>query len=58
MNWHSMVDRLKRDPKPRKYFSKRYMLNVKLLPLNIQNKWEQKVHTNIVIEDVEWHLKY
>jgi hypothetical protein len=32
------------------------MLNVKLLPLNIQSKWEQAVHTNIVIAD--WSFIY
>jgi hypothetical protein len=35
---NNIVDRLKRDPKPCKYFSKQYMLNVKMLPLNIQSK--------------------
>ena len=39
------------DPKPRKHFSKRYMLNVYLLPFSIQIKWEQEVHTHIVIKD-------
>jgi hypothetical protein len=48
--------RLKRDPKPCKYFSKQYMLNVKMLPLNIQSKWEKEVHTDIVIED--WSFIY
>ena len=32
------------------------MLNVKLLPLSIQSKWEQAVHTNIVIAD--WSFIY
>jgi hypothetical protein len=32
------------------------MLNVKLFPLNIQSKWKQEVHTNIVIED--WSFIY
>ena len=32
------------------------MLNVKMLPLNIQSKWEKKVHTEIVIED--WSFIY
>jgi hypothetical protein len=27
------------------------MLNVIMLPLNIQSKWEKEVHTDIVIED-------
>ena len=27
------------------------MLNVKMLPLNIQSKWDKEVHTDIVIED-------
>jgi hypothetical protein len=27
------------------------MLNVKMLSLNIQSKWEKEVHTEIVIED-------
>ena len=35
---NDIVDRLKRDPKPCKYFSKLYMLNVKTFPLNIQSK--------------------
>ena len=30
---NDIVDRLKRDPKPCTYFSKQYMLNVKMLPL-------------------------
>ena len=34
---NDIVDRLKRDPKPCKYFSKQYMLNVIMLPLNIQS---------------------
>ena len=41
---NDIVDRLKRDPKSCKYFSKQYMLNVKMLPLNIQSKWEKEVH--------------
>jgi hypothetical protein len=53
---NDIVDRLKRDHKPCKYFSKRYMLNVQILPLNIQSKWEKKVHTGIVIED--WSFVY
>jgi hypothetical protein len=32
-------------------FLKQYMLNVKMLPLNIQSKWKKEVHTEIVIED-------
>ena len=32
------------------------MINVKLLPLNIQSKWEQAVHTYIVIKD--WSFIY
>ena len=32
------------------------MLNVKMLPLNIQSKWEKEVHTGIVIED--WSFIY
>ena len=35
---NDIVDRLKRDHKPCKYFSKQYILNVKMLPLNIQSK--------------------
>jgi hypothetical protein len=27
------------------------MLNVKMLPLNIQSKWEKEVHKGVVIED-------
>jgi hypothetical protein len=53
---NDIVDRLKRDHKPCKYFSKQYMLNVKMLPLNIQSKWEKEVHTGIVIED--WSFIY
>jgi hypothetical protein len=41
---NDIVVRLKRDPKPCKYFSKQYMLYVKMLPLSIQSKWEKKVH--------------
>lgn len=47
-----------RDPKPCKYFSKQYMLNVKMLPLNIQSKWEKEVHTGVVIEDYNWSFIY
>jgi len=32
------------------------MLNVKMLPLNIQSKWKKEVHTEIVIED--WSFIY
>jgi hypothetical protein len=32
------------------------MLNVKMLPLNIQSKWEREVHTGVVIED--WSFIY
>ena len=32
------------------------MLNVKVFPLSIQSKWEQEVHTYIVIED--WSFIY
>jgi hypothetical protein len=46
---NDIVDRLKRDHKPCKYFSKQYMLNVKMLPLNIQSKWEKEAHTGVVI---------
>ena len=53
---NDIVDRLKRDPKSCKYFSKQYMLNVKMLPLNIQSKWKKEVHTEIVIED--WSFIY
>jgi hypothetical protein len=42
---------LNRDPKPYKYFSKQYMLNVKMLPLSIQSKWEKEVHMGVAIED-------
>ena len=38
---NDIVDRLKRDPKPCKYFSKQYMLNVKMLPLNRVNTSSQ-----------------
>jgi hypothetical protein len=55
---NDIVDRLKRDPKPCKYFSKQYMLNVKMLPLNIQSKWEKEVHKGIVIEDYNWSCIY
>ena len=48
---NDIVDRLKRDHKPCKYFSKQYMLNVQILTLNIQSKWEKEVHTDIVIKD-------
>jgi hypothetical protein len=48
---NDIIDRLKRDPKPCKYFSKQYMLNVKMLPLHIQSKWEKQGHTEIDIED-------
>ena len=44
---NDIVDRLKRDPKPCKYFFKQYMLNVNTLPLNIQSKWEIKVITKL-----------
>ena len=33
-----------------KYFSKQYMLNVKMLPLNIQSKWEKEVHTILLLK--------
>ena len=55
---NDIVDRLKRDPKPCKYFSKQYMLNVKMLPLNIQSKWEKEVHKGVVIEDYDWSCIY
>ena len=32
------------------------MLNVKMLPLNIQSKWEKEVHKGVVIED--WSFIY
>ena len=32
------------------------MLNVQILTLNIQSKWEKKVHTGVVIED--WSFVY
>ena len=32
------------------------MLNVKMPPLNIQSKWEKKVHTSVAIED--WSFIY
>ena len=53
---NGIADRLKRDHKPCKYFSKQYMLNVQILPLNIQSKWEKKVHTGVVIKD--WSFVY
>jgi hypothetical protein len=55
---NDIVDRLERDPKPCKYFSKQYMLNVKMIPLNIQSKWEKEVHMGIVIEDYNWSCIY
>jgi hypothetical protein len=27
------------------------MLNIKMLPLNIQSKWEKEIHMGVVIED-------
>jgi hypothetical protein len=39
-----------------KYFSKQFMLNVKMLPLNIQSKWEKEVHTGVVLEN--WSFIY
>jgi hypothetical protein len=47
---NDFVDRLKRDPKPYTYFSKQYMLNVKMLPLSIQSKWEKEDYMGVVIE--------
>jgi hypothetical protein len=35
---NDIVDKLKRDHKLCKYFSKQYMFNVKMLPLSIQSK--------------------
>ena len=55
---NDIVDRLKGDPKPCKYFSKQYMLNVKMLPLNIQSKWEKEVHKGVVIEEYNWSFIY
>ena len=53
----SLVDRVKRDPKPCKYlFSKQYMINVKVHRLNIQSKWEKEVDTGVGIED--WSCIY
>jgi heme/copper-type cytochrome/quinol oxidase subunit 2 len=34
------------------------MLNVKMLPLNIQSKWEKEVHTVVVIEDWSFSFIY
>ena len=34
------------------------MLNVKMLPLNIQSKWEKDVHMGVVIEDYNWSFIY
>ena len=34
------------------------MLNVKMLPLNIQSKWEKEVHKGVVIEDYNWSYIY
>jgi hypothetical protein len=34
------------------------MLNVKMLPLNIQSKWEKEVHMGVVIEDYYWSFIY
>ena len=53
---NDIVDRMKRDPKPCKYFSKQCMLNVKMLPLSIQSKWEKEVHAVFFIED--WSFIY
>ena len=53
---NDILDRLKRDPKPCKYFSKQCMLNVNMLPLNIQSKWEKEVHAVFFIED--WSFIY
>jgi hypothetical protein len=52
------VERLKSNPKPCKYFSKQYMLNVKMVPLNIQSKWEKEVHMGVVIENYNWRCIY
>jgi hypothetical protein len=30
--------------------SKQYMLNIKMLPLNIHSKWEKEVHMGVVID--------
>jgi hypothetical protein len=46
---NDIVDRLKRDSKSCKFLSKQYMLNVKVLPLNIQSRLEMEVHTGVVI---------
>jgi hypothetical protein len=40
---NDIADKLKRDPKPCKYFSKQYMLNVKMLPLNITTYFYQGI---------------
>jgi hypothetical protein len=53
---NDIVDKLKRDHKLCKYFSKQYMLNVKMLPVSIQSKWEKEVHTGVAIED--WSFIY
>ena len=55
---NDIVDRLKRNHKPCKYFLKQYMLNVKMLPLSIQSKWEKEVHMGVVIEDYNWSFIY
>ena len=34
------------------------MLNVKMLPLNIQSKWEKEVHMGVVIEGYNWSFIY
>ena len=56
LNWNDIVDKLKKNPKPCKCFSKQYILNVKMLLLSIQSKWKKEVHTEIVIED--WSFIY
>jgi hypothetical protein len=34
------------------------MLNVKMLPLSIQSKWEKEVHMGVVIEDYNLSFIY
>jgi hypothetical protein len=34
------------------------MLNLKMLPLSIQSKWEKEVHMGVVIEDYNWSFIY
>jgi hypothetical protein len=35
-----------------------FLLAHKMLPLNIQSKWEKEVHKGVVIEDYDWSCIY